>query len=336
MLSRPVLRLFEGVDFWRANQAIHPLRDHLPPAAGATGASQCGSRYFCAPAGGGPAPVASFLFREGGLFRGAWRLVLLDPGARYAPAGEASAARGAKLQLELGGKNPAIVLADADMDHALMHVINGAMMSTGQKCTATSRALVDRKIADEFTEKLASRVASIRVGDPLDPDSTMGPLIDDRAADRVAGEVERAKAEGVEHLFGGERLSGEEREKGAFVAPAIFANVKPDSRLGQEELFGPVLGVMPIDGLDEAIDIANKVRFGLSASIFTRDLATALNFAQGIEAGIVHVNSETAGAEPQVPFGGMKGSSSYSREQGKSAREFFTQVKTVYIDLPPA
>jgi aldehyde dehydrogenase (NAD+) len=100
-------------------------------------------------------------------------------------------------------------------------------------------------------------------------------------------------------------------------------------------LFGPVLGVIPVDGLDEAIDIANKVRFGLSASIFTRDLATALTFAQRIEAGIVHVNSETAGAEPQVPFGGFKGSSSYSREQGKAAREFFTQTKTVYIDLPP-
>lgn len=245
-------------------------------------------------------------------------------------------ARGGKLQLELGGKNPAIVLADADLDQALMHVVNGAMMSTGQKCTATSRAIVDRRIADAFTEKLAQRIASIRVGDPLDPDTQMGPLIDDKAADRVAGEVKTAKEQGVTHVFGGERLSGEERERGAFVAPALFTNVDPSSRLGQEELFGPVLGVIPADGLDEAVAIANQVRFGLSASIFTRDLATALIFAQQAEAGIVHVNSETAGAEPQVPFGGMKGSSSYSREQGKAAREFFTQTKTVYIDLPPA
>jgi alpha-ketoglutaric semialdehyde dehydrogenase len=249
---------------------------------------------------------------------------------------EVAAKSGAKLQLELGGKNPAIVLADADMDQALMHVVNGAMMSTGQKCTATSRAIVDRRIADEFTDKLASRIASIRVGDPLDPDSQMGPLIDDKAADRVVGEVEAAKKAGVQHLFGGERLSGEDRERGAFMAPALFANVDPSSRLGQDELFGPVLGVIPADGLEGAIEIANKVRFGLSASIFTRDLATALTFAQKIEAGIVHVNSETAGAEPQVPFGGFKGSSSYSREQGKAAREFFTQIKTVYIDLPPA
>lgn len=249
---------------------------------------------------------------------------------------KSAAARGAKLQLELGGKNPAIVLADADMNHALMHVVNGAMMSTGQKCTATSRAIVDRRVADEFTEKLAARVSAIRVGDPLDPDSMMGPLIDDRAADRVAGEVEAARKSGVQLLFGGERLSGEDRERGAFVAPAVFANVDRNSRLAQEELFGPVLGVIPVDGLDEAIDVANKVRFGLSASIFTRDLATALTFAQRIETGIVHVNSETAGAEPHVPFGGYKGSSSYSREQGKAAREFFTQTKTVYIDLPPA
>jgi aldehyde dehydrogenase (NAD+) len=247
-----------------------------------------------------------------------------------------ASARGAKLQLELGGKNPAIVLADADLAHALSHVVNGAMMSTGQKCTATSRALVDRRIADQFTEQLAQKIGSLRVGNPLDPEVQVGPLVDDKAADRVAGEVQTAKDEGVELLVGGERLTDDGRGNGAFVAPALFGNVDPSSRLGQEELFGPVLGVIPIDGLDEALAIANTIRFGLSASLFTRDLATALTFAQGIEAGIVHVNSETAGAEPQVPFGGMKGSSSYSREQGKAAREFFTQMKTVYIDLPPA
>ena len=122
---------------------------------------------------------------------------------------------------------------------------------------------------------------------------------------------------------------------GAFVAPALFTDVDPNSRLGQEELFGPVLGVIPVDGMDEAIAVANRVRFGLSASVFTRDLGKALAFVQGVQAGVVHVNSETPGAEPHVPFGGMKGSSSYSREQGKAAREFFTQTKTVYIDPPP-
>lgn len=246
-----------------------------------------------------------------------------------------AAERGAKLQLELGGKNPAIVLGDADLDHALGHVVSGAMMSTGQKCTATSRAIIDRSIADRFTEMLAERIAGLKVGDPLEAETQIGPLIDERAAERVASEVEAAKQAGAELLVGGGRV-GNGLERGAFVAPALFAEVAPDSRLGQDELFGPVLGVIPVDSMDEAMAVANQVKFGLSASIFTRDLGKALAFAREIEAGVVHVNSETPGAEPHVPFGGMKGSSSYSREQGKAAREFFTQTKTVYIDPPPA
>lgn len=245
-----------------------------------------------------------------------------------------AADRGAKLQLELGGKNPAIVLADADLEHALTHVVNGAMMSTGQKCTATSRAIVDRKIADKFTSMLSERISGLKVGDPLASDTQIGPLVDDSSARRVAGEVAAAKAAGSELVVGGDVLGGE-LERGAFVAPALFAGVDPSSRLGQDELFGPVLGVIPVDDIDEALAVANQVRFGLSASLFTRDLERALTFAREIEAGIVHVNSETAGAEPQVPFGGMKGSSSYSREQGKASREFFTQIKTVYLDPPP-
>lgn len=246
-----------------------------------------------------------------------------------------AAERGAKLQLELGGKNPAIVLADADLEHALGQVVNGAMMSTGQKCTATSRAIVDRRIADQFTQMLAERIAGLNVGNPLAAETQVGPLIDDRAADRVAGEVDAARTSGAELLVGGSRLGGD-LARGAFVAPALFAGVDANSRLGQEELFGPVLGVISVDSLEEAMAVANQVKFGLSASLFTRDLGRALEFARRIEAGIVHVNSETAGAEPQVPFGGMKGSSSYSREQGKAARDFFTQMKTIYMDPPPA
>ncbi|MFN8592991.1 MAG: aldehyde dehydrogenase family protein [Thermomicrobiales bacterium] len=248
---------------------------------------------------------------------------------------QSAAERGAKLQLELGGKNPAIVLADADLDHALGHVVSGAMMSTGQKCTATSRAIVDRRIADQFTEMLAQRISALQVGDPLRPETQIGPLIDEKAAERVATEVSAARQEGSQLLVGGERLGGD-LERGAFVTPALFSGVDPSSKLAQEELFGPVLGVIPVDSLEEAMDVANRVKFGLSASIFTRDLGRALRFAREIEAGVVHVNSETPGAEPQVPFGGMKGSSSYSREQGKAARDFFTQTKTVYIDPPPS
>ncbi len=245
-----------------------------------------------------------------------------------------ASARGAKVQLEMGGKNPAIVLADADMDHAITQVINGAMMSTGQKCTATSRAIVDRRVVSEVTERLAKQIGSLSVGDPLAEGTMIGPLIDAGAAERVAGEVERAKGDGASLVTGGERP--EHLADGHFVTPALFADVDPASRLGQVELFGPVLGVIPVDDVDEAIAVANQVKFGLSASLFTKDLGRAMEFVREIEAGIVHVNSETAGAEPQVPFGGYKGSSSYSREQGKSAREFYTQVKTVYLDPPPS
>ncbi len=208
-------------------------------------------------------------------------------------------------------------------------------MSAGQKCTATSRAIVERALVDRFTEGLARRIEALKVGDPLLPETQIGPVIDDKAADRVAGEVEQARDAGARLVVGGGRLTGDGQGKGAFVSPALLTDVDPASRLGQEEVFGPVLGVIPVDGMEEAIAVANTVRFGLSASIFTRDLGKALAFVQGIQAGVVHVNSETPGAEPQVPFGGMKGSSSYSREQGKAAREFFTQTKTVYIDPPP-
>jgi len=247
-----------------------------------------------------------------------------------------AAERGTKLQLELGGKNPAIVLSDADMDHALQQVINGAMMSTGQKCTATSRAIIERARVDEFTTRLSERIQAMTVGDPQAPETQMGPVINAKAAERIVGDIKKGASEGAELIAGGERLTDNGRGKGHFVAPTLFSGVESDSFLGQEELFGPVLGVIPVDSLEEAISVANSVRFGLSASIFTRDLGKAMAFAREIQAGIVHINSETAGAEPQVPFGGYKGSSSYSREQGKSAREFFTQVKTVYMDPPPA
>jgi aldehyde dehydrogenase (NAD+) len=241
---------------------------------------------------------------------------------------------GAKLQLELGGKNPAIVLADADTDHALTQVINGAMMSTGQKCTATSRAIVERSRLDEFTTKLQERIGGLVVGNPQADTTQIGPVINARAAERIARDIARGTGEGAEVLVGGGLLQDAGREKGSFVAPTLLAGVTSASFLGQEELFGPVLGVIAVDSLEEALSVANSVRFGLSASIFTRDIGKALVFAREIQAGIVHVNSETAGAEPQVPFGGYKGSSSYSREQGKSSREFFTQIKTVYLDPP--
>lgn len=242
--------------------------------------------------------------------------------------------RGAKVQLELGGKNPAIVMADADLEHAITNVINGAMMSTGQKCTATSRAIVDRRIAHQFTDRLVERIDAMTVGDPLDESTQMGPAVNESAAKRIKAAIESARASSATFRTGDRNLDA--LGNGHFVSPTVFDNVEPDSELGQDEIFGPVLGVMPVDDIDEAIHIANGVTYGLSASLFTTDLRRALTFVREIQAGVVHVNSETAGSEPQVPFGGYKGSSSYSREQGKASRDFFTQTKTVYLDPPPA
>ena len=245
-----------------------------------------------------------------------------------------AAQRGAKFQLEMGGKNPVVVLDDADVDKAVELTIAGAMLSTGQKCTATSRVIVEKRIGDRFREALAAKASSLKVGDGMKPDTYMGPLVSADAEKTVMGYVEAGKAEGARLLTGGTKLRGDEYDRGYFVAPTVFDRVGPDMRIAQEEIFGPVVAIIEAKDFDDAVRLANHTRFGLSASIVTRDLGLAMRFVREIEAGIVHVNSQTAGAEPQVPFGGFKGSSSGSREQGKAARDFFTQIKTVYMDPP--
>lgn len=242
------------------------------------------------------------------------------------------AKRGGKTQLELGGKNPIVILNDADIAKAVELTVQGAMLSTGQKCTATSRAIVVRDIANEYRDALAARVQQLRVGDGMQSDVYMGPLVSADAEKTVLEYIEIGKQEGARCIAGGEKLRGDEYDNGFFVAPTVFDNVAPEMRIAQEEIFGPVVGIIQARNTDDAIALANHTRFGLSASVVTRDLNLALRFMREIEAGIVHVNSMTAGAEPQVPFGGMKESSSGTREQGKAAREFFTQWKTVYVD----
>jgi len=242
--------------------------------------------------------------------------------------------RGGKAQLELGGKNPVVVLADADLDQAAALTVQGAMMSAGQKCTATSRAIVERPVLEPFTRKVVERVESLVTGDGARERTNVSPLVSEAQRDRVKEYLDLAREEGVETLAGGGLLEGAEYQGGHFVQPTVYADVRPDSRLAQEEIFGPVVAIIPAEDYEEAVALANGVRFGLSASIFTRDIVRALRFAEDIKAGIVHINGETAGAEPQVPFGGMKESSSYSREQGKAAAQFFTQTKTVYLDHP--
>jgi len=242
------------------------------------------------------------------------------------------AQRGGKTQLELGGKNPIVILNDADIARAVELTVQGAMLSTGQKCTATSRAIVVRELAKDYGEALAARVKQLRVGDGMQSDVYMGPLVSADAEKTVLEYIAVGKNEGARLVTGGEKLRGDEYDNGFFVAPTVFDKVTSDMRIAQEEIFGPVVGVIEAKDIDDAITLANHTRFGLSASVVTRDLNLALRFMREIEAGIVHVNSMTAGAEPQVPFGGFKDSSSGTREQGKAAREFFTQWKTVYMD----
>ena len=242
--------------------------------------------------------------------------------------------RGIKFQLEMGGKNPVVVLEDADLDKAIELTIAGAMLSAGQKCTATSRVIVHHAIAGEFCDRLVARASALKVGDGLKPDTYMGPLVSAEAEKAVLEYIDVGKSEGARLLAGGHKLAGAEHERGFFVAPTVFDGVRPDMRIAQEEIFGPVVGLLEAKTFEEAVGMANHSRFGLSASVVTRDLGLAMRFIREIEAGIVHVNSQTAGAEPQAPFGGFKRSSSGTREQGKAAREFYTQTRTVYLDPP--
>jgi len=239
-----------------------------------------------------------------------------------------------KLQLELGGKNPVIVLDDADLDLAVAETVRGALHATGQKCTATSRVLVTPGIVDAFVERLLRAAGALRVGDPLDPATAIGPLVSGAQHARFEQYLAVAAQEGHELALGGrrERADGD----GWFVSPTVYLDVDPASRIGREEVFGPLVAVMPVDDLDAALAVADAVEFGLSASLFTRDVGQALRFAREVRAGMVHVNSETTGAEPQAPFGGMKASSAGYREQGDAAAEFFTHLKTVNVDPPRA
>jgi aldehyde dehydrogenase (NAD+) len=239
--------------------------------------------------------------------------------------------RGVRYQLEMGGKNPVVVLEDANLDRAVELTVQGAMKSAGEKCTATSRVIVIESIADEFIRRLVARVKSLEVGPGVEASPYLGPLISAQALDNALNHIERAKRDGARLLCGG-ALDREVLAHGNYMAPAVLDNVRSEMAIAQEEVFAPVLAVMRVADFDAALNAANDVAFGLSASIFTRSLDKAMRFVREVEAGLVRVNGETAGVEPQAPFGGMKNSSSFSREQGQAAKEFYTQVKTISID----
>jgi alpha-ketoglutaric semialdehyde dehydrogenase len=240
-------------------------------------------------------------------------------------------ARGAKFQLEMGGKNPVIVLEDADLDLAVEATVSGGLRTAGQKCTATSRVFVQSAVYDPFMEKLLSRVKEIQVGDGMDPRTWMGPLVSEEQLHRVLSYIRKGVEEGATLLCGGRRLEEENLKDGFFVEPTVFEDVTPEMTIAREEIFGPVLALIRVDTLEEALRLANDVPYGLSASIFTRDIGNMLSFIDEMDAGLVRVNAETAGVELQAPFGGMKQSSSHSREQGRAAIEFFTSIKTVFV-----
>lgn len=239
-------------------------------------------------------------------------------------------ALGKKVQLELGGKNPAVVLADADLENAADQVARGAFLSAGQKCTATSRVIVDQKIWDSFLQKLVEKARQMVLGDPLDAKTKIGPVSSQQQFETVRSYLEIAKKENASFVTG--EMPGHDVTKGYYIAPIVLSGLSKQSAVVREEVFGPVVALLPAATPEEALALANDTPFGLSASVFTNDLNRALRFVKELRAGIVKVNQETAGLEFHVPFGGMGESSSGSREQGKVARDFFTQWKTVYID----
>ncbi|MCZ8515096.1 aldehyde dehydrogenase family protein [Paenibacillus filicis] len=240
-------------------------------------------------------------------------------------------ARGAKYQLEMGGKNPVIVAEDADIELAVEATISGGLRSTGQKCTCTSRVFVQSAVYDEFKEKLLSKVKALKIGNGLDAQTWMGPCASESQYNTVVHYINKGIEEGATLLCGGNKPEGEGLDNGFYIQPAVFEHVKPSMTIAQEEIFGPVLALIKVETMEEALELANDVKFGLSASIFTRNIGNMLSFINEIEAGLVRINAESAGVELQAPFGGMKESSSHSREQGQAAIEFFTSIKTVFV-----
>ena len=243
------------------------------------------------------------------------------------------AVRMARAQMEMGGKNPTIVLADADLDLAVTLVIRAGFGLTGQACTATSRVIVDKSVAAAFTEKLVAKAKALKVGSGLTPGIDMGPAVSEAQLTGNLDWVKTAVQEGAKLLCGGNRLTAGEHAHGWFMEPTVLGNVAPTMRIASEEVFGPVIAVIPAENFDDALRIANGVDVGLSASLVTRDFKNALRYTEKIEAGVVKVNQISTGLALQAPFGGVKQSSTDSfKEQGTEAFDFYTRTKTVYLD----
>lgn len=244
----------------------------------------------------------------------------------------AAGARGMKkIQCEMGGKNPVVILSDADLPLAVASVATGAFGSTGQRCTATSRVIIEESVADRFVSMLSERAGNFKTGNGLDANVEMGPSVDEGQMNTVLKYIEIGKQEG-KLICGGHRLTGGAYDKGYFIAPTIFDRVPIQSRIAQEEIFGPVVSVIRVKHFDEALDAANSCRYGLSSSIYTSDATRMFEFIDRIETGITHVNSSTIRSEAHLPFGGIKDTGVGPREIGHATLDFYTELKAVYID----
>lgn len=242
---------------------------------------------------------------------------------------QAAVTRGARFQLEMGGKNPCIVLDDADLDVAVNSVLQSAFFSTGQRCTASSRIIVQKGIYPRFVQALGEAARALRVGDALDPQTQVGPVVDEAQLAQDLKYIDIAKAEGARLVCGGERLQLD--KPGFYLQPALFADCDNAMQHCREEIFGPVASVLPADSYEHALALSNDTPFGLAAGICTTSLKYASHFKRHAQAGMVMVNVPTAGVDYHVPFGGRKGSSMGPREQGSYAAEFYTAVKTAYV-----
>lgn len=234
-----------------------------------------------------------------------------------------------KVSLELGGKNPIIVMDDADLDLAVDGIIWGAFGTTGQRCTAASRVIVHEKILPALSKKIIERTKRLRLGNGLLENTDVGPVINNSQLEKIAGYVDIGKNEGAKLVLGGKIAKP---LPGYFFEPSIFTDVAPDMRIAREEIFGPVVSLIRAENLDEAIDFANSVEYGLSSSIYTGNMRNAFKAIEKIEAGITYINASTIGAEIHLPFGGVKSTGNGTREGGTTAIEEFTELKTVYID----
>jgi alpha-ketoglutaric semialdehyde dehydrogenase len=324
---------------------VSPVRKIAPALA-------CGNTVILKPASLTPwtATFITSLFEKAGLPPGVLNLVIgssecgekliSDPrvrgisftgstavGIRIA---ETVAGRMAKIQLELGGKNPAIVLQCTDLDSAAQEIVGAAFLCSGQRCTALSRVIVEESHADQLLDRLSAHITKIRVGNGLDPQTTMGPVVSREQLETVAGYVGKGLEDHATLIAGGQRLTENPETEGFFYAPTLFDHVSPASALSREEIFGPVLPMIRVKGPQEAFAVANSTRYGLAASLFTENPRLVHEFIQNVESGLVHINHGTA-SQAHVPFGGVKDSGQGAFSIGPTVKDAFTNVKTVYI-----